>query len=188
MTSLFSYSLVRVLLAVALAAVTGTVMPSPAAAFSRTLDEIFRDTVRGENDGELPAYVVNRGRVPFPDRKPLTPDELAALNKGLGPSVAPVPVTREMAWDDVVRQVANGSPDPFAVETVRSHADRNEPQAIELLAWMTANGVGLQRDLPGAFELYTRANEQGVASAKENAQAIYKAMTVEQRRTVFNPF
>lgn len=160
----------------------------PAWAFGRTLDEIFRGTVRGENDGALPAYVINRGLVPYPEKKPLTPDEEDALRRAARAGAVEDPLTSEMPWADVVKDVANGTPGPFAVDAVRRKAEQSDAQAIELLAWMSANGVGVQRDLPQAFDLYSQAERLGVQSARDNAKAIYRAMTTEQRRTVFNPF
>lgn len=157
-------------------------------AFGRTLDQVFRGTVRGENDGELPAYVVNRGMIPYPEAKPPNPDEEAAMRRNGTSGVVEQALTPEMPWEEVVKEVAGGSPGPFAVETVRRRAERADGQAIELLAWMSANGVGLQRDLSQAFDLYARAQKLGVASAEDNAKAIYRAMSTEERRTVFNPF
>jgi len=162
--------------------------PQAAWAFGRTLDEIFRGTVRSENDGTLPAYVVNRGLVPYPERKPLTPEEEAALRRSGRAGVIEDPLTSEMAWTDVVKEVAGGAPGPFAVDAVRRRAENADGQAVELLAWMSANGVGVQRDLAEAFDLYSRADQLGVASARDNAKAIYRAMSSEQRRTVMNPF
>lgn len=160
----------------------------PAWAFGRTLDEIFRGTVRSENDGALPAYVINRGLVPYPEKKPLTPEEEEALRRAARAGAIEDPLTSEMPWEEVVKEVANGTPGPFAVDAVRHKAEQSDAQAIELLAWMSANGVGVQRDLPQAFDLYSQAERLGVQSARDNAKAIYRAMTTEQRRTVFNPF
>jgi hypothetical protein len=157
-------------------------------AFGRTLDQIFRGTVRGENEGELPAYVINRGPPPYPEPKPPNPDEQAAMQKTNRVGAVEQPLTQDMPWEEVVKDVAGGSPGPFAVETVRRRAERADGQAVELLAWMSANGVGVQRDLPQAFDLYARAEQLGVQSAQDNAKAIYRAMTTEQRRTVFNPY
>jgi hypothetical protein len=161
---------------------------SSAFAFGRTLDQVFRGTIRGENDGELPAYVVNRGMIPFPEAKPPNPDEEAAMRRNGQSGAVEQPLTPEMPWEEVVKEVAAGSPGPFAVETVRRRAERADGQAVELLAWMSANGVGLQRDLAQAFDLYARAQQLGVVAAEDNAKAIYRAMSAEQRRTVFNPF
>jgi hypothetical protein len=172
-------------LAAALLVLTAT--ETPALAFGRTLDEVFRGVLREEHDGTLPPFVVNRGPVPYPERKPLTPEQ-AAEQARTADGLKPRDLGEEPAWVEVVGQVAGGRPSPFAVEVVRRKAEEGDAQAIELLAWMSANGVGVQRDLPRAFDLYSRANGLGVDGAKDNAEAIYRSMSAGERRTVFNPF
>ena len=93
-----------------------------------------------------------------------------------------------MPWPEVVKQVASGNPGPFAVDLVQRQTRSGDPEAIELLAWMHVGGIGVQKDLPRAFHLYLRADTLGVSSAKDNAEAIYKAMTRTERRLIFNPF
>lgn len=159
-----------------------------ALAFGRTLDEIFRGTVRQENDGSLPPYILNRGLPPVPVRKPLSPEEAADLARSQGAGVMEYDLGQPMAWLEVVRQVAGGAPTPFAVDEVRRRADAGDGQAVELLAWMHANGVGVRRDLPRAFGLYVEANGLGIEAARDNASAIYRSMNVEQRARVKNPF
>lgn len=160
---------------------------SSASAFGRTLDEVFRGTLREEHNGTLPPFVVNRGLAPYPEPKPLTPEEAAELARRQQ-GVPALDLTGQMSWVEVVTEVAGGAPSPFAVEAVRRRAEDGDGQALELLAWMNANGVGLQRDLGKAFDLYSRAHTLGIQGAKDNAQAIYRSMSVGERRTVFNPF
>lgn len=178
----------RVALSLIVLVLGAQTVSTPSWAFGRTLDQIFRGTVRGENGGELPPYVVNRGLPPYPEPKPLTPEQAAGLGRGAGAGAVSEDLTKDMPWDDVVKEIAGGNPGPFAVEAVRRRAEQADGQAVELLAWMSANGVGVHRDLPQAFDLYARAEELGVKSAKDNARAIYRAMSTEERRTVFNPF
>jgi len=150
-------------------------------AFGPSLDEIYRSTLREENGGALPGFVVNRGRPPLPERKPVPPDAATA-----GPAIVEQDLTARMPWVQVVKEIAGGAPTPFAVEAVRSRAEADDGQAVELLGWMYANGVGVARDLPTAFTLYARAAELGVQGAMENAQAVYKAMSPDNQRAVFN--
>ena len=42
--------------------------------------------------------------------------------------------------------------------------------------------------LPRAFHLVSTGRHPRVSSAKDNAEAIYKAMTRAERRLIFNPF
>lgn len=157
-------------------------------AFGRTLDEIFRGAVRQENDGTLPPYILNRGLPPVPVRKPLTPEEAAELARSQGAGVREFDLGQPLTWLEVVQQVAAGSPSPFAVDEVTRRADGGDGQAVELLAWMHANGVGVRRDLPRAFRLYVQASDLGIDTAKDNAGAVFRSMSVEQRAQVNNPF
>ncbi|MBR2033286.1 MAG: SEL1-like repeat protein, partial [Alphaproteobacteria bacterium] len=60
----------------------------------------------------------------------------------------------------------------------------NDAKAIEILAWMYTNGVGVAQDLPKAFYLYRQAEKLKVDNAGKNAIAVYKAMPPEQRAKV----
>lgn len=184
-------SLLRTGLAVAtvVAALGGSLAGGAQAwAFGRTLDEIFRGTVRQENDGTLPPYILNRGLPPVPVRKPLTPEQAAELARSQGAGVREYDLGQPLTWLEVVQQVAAGTPSPFAVDEVTRRSDDGDGQAVELLAWMHANGVGVRRDLPHAFGLYVRASDLGIQGAKENAAAVFRSMSVQQRAQVNNPF
>ncbi|KJS37027.1 MAG: hypothetical protein VR70_13225 [Rhodospirillaceae bacterium BRH_c57] len=159
-----------------------------ALAFGRTLDEIFRGSVRQENDGALPSYILNRGLPPVPVPKPLTPEQAAELGRNSGAGVLEYDLGQPLTWLEVVQQVAGGTPSPFAVDEVRRRGDTGDGQAVELLAWMHANGVGVRRDLPRAFSLYVEASSMGIEAARENAGAVFRSMNVEQRAQVKNPF
>lgn len=158
---------------------------SPACGFGLSLDEMYRMSLRDENGGVLPGYIVNRGLTPWPEPKPPTPEERAA---DTGAGVIRLPLTQALPWPEVVKQVASGNPGPFAVDLVQRYTRSGNPEALELLAWMHVGGIGVQKDLPQAFHLYLRADTLGVSSAKDNAEAIYKAMTRAERRLIFNPF
>lgn len=159
-----------------------------ALAFGPTLDETFRGLVREDNAGSLPSYILNRGLVPEPRRKPMTPEEAAQLGRDTTGGVVEMDLGQPLSWLEVVQQVAGGEPSPFAVDAVRRRAESGDGQAAELLAWMHVNGVGVRRDLPRAFGLYVQAADLGVDAARDNAGAIYRAMTVEQRARANNPF
>lgn len=153
--------------------------------FGLSLDEMYRMSLRRENEGVLPGYVVNRGQAPWPEPKPLTPGERDA---DTGAGVLSLPLTEPLPWPQVVKEVATGNPGPFAVDAVRRRARSDDAEAVELLAWMYAGGVGVHKDLAQSFELYLKANRLGVTTAKNNASSVYRSMTVAERRTVFNPF
>lgn len=166
----------------------GVLSAVPARAAGPSLDEIYRSAVRGEHDGELPAYFLRRGIAPLPERKPLTPEEALAAARASAPAIDLPADQGDMPWLQVVQEVAGGKPGPFAVNAVRARAEDGDGQATELLAWMNANGVGLRRDLARAFSLYQQAEMHGVPGARDNAQAVYRAMAPEERRTVLDPY
>lgn len=173
----------------AVAVVVGVMVWNPGGGVARaqavSLDQIYRDSLREENAGALPGYVLNRGLPPYPEPKPPVP---GSGEGRLGAGVVDLPLHTQMPWNEVLKSIAGGQPSPFAVDAVRRRAERNDPQAIELLAWMFTNGVGVKRDLPQAFDLYVKADALGIANAKDNAKAVLKSMRPEERRTVMNPF
>ena len=173
--------LVPMALALALAFALG---PGSQKAEAWTLDELYRDSLRQEHDGALPGFVINRGHPRPPEPQPLTPDERAARAAAARGSSSYVIGGEPRPWLEVVREVASGNPGPFAVDAVRHRAEGGDPQAVELLAWMTANGVGVRRDLPNGFRHYLRAAELGVNGARENAEAIFRVLSPEQRRAL----
>lgn len=180
-------------LAVAVGVVLGADWSGPewigsAMAFGPTLDSIFRDTVRGDNEGILPPYVLNRGLIPVPHSKPLTPEEAAELARERGGSIVGQDLSPALSWAEVLAEVARGEPTPLAVEAVRRRADGDDGPATELLAWMHVNGVGVRRDLVRAFNLYARAADLGIAAAPANAAAVFRSLSVDQRAQVYNPF
>lgn len=170
--------------AVAVAIAGGSVL-SGTAAQALSLDQIYRDSLRQENDGTLPGYVLNRGQPPYPERKPDIVDGAAGR---LGAAVVDLPLNTPMPWPEVLKNIASGTPSPFAVDVVRRRAEQNDPQATELLAWMYTNSVGVTRNLAEAFDLYVKADKLGVTGAKDNAKAVLRSMPPADRRTVFNPF
>lgn len=61
---------------------------------------------------------------------------------------------------------------------------KNDPKAVEVLAWMNARGIGIKPNLVEAFNLYQKAAALKVPLAAENALLVYKSMNAEQRRLV----
>jgi hypothetical protein len=87
-------------------------------------------------------------------------------------------------WIEIVRSVQLGNPTPFEVAEIKRRADEKDPEAVELYAWMKANGVGCKQDLQKAWLLYSLASRMGVKDAGKNANAVYKAMTAHQKETL----
>ncbi|SOD89573.1 sel1 repeat family protein [Caenispirillum bisanense] len=152
-----------------------------------TLDGMFRDSLLRENDGRLPGYVQNRDGITL-----LGP---AAPPPAPAPGFEPPQVVYEIEgptppppWEEVVGAVARNAAEPAHVAEVERLADEGTPEAVELLAWMRANGSGVARDLPEAFKLYARAHQLGVPNARENAIAVYKSMSESEQQAARLPF
>lgn len=152
-----------------------------------TLDGMFRDSLLRENDGRLPGYVQNRDGITLlgPAAPPPPP----------APGFEPPQVVYEIegptpppAWEEVVGAVARNAAEPAHVAEVERLADEGRGEAVELLAWMRANGSGVARDLPEAFKLYARAHQLGVPNARENAIAVYKSMSESEQQAARLPF
>lgn len=152
-----------------------------------TLDELFRDSLRRENEGELPGFVQNKDGVRLlgPAEPPPPPPP------GFQPPIVVYeeePPAPPPSWETVVAAVARNAVEPVHVAEVERLADGGRGEAVELLAWMRANGVGVGRDLPAAFRLYTRAHTLGVPNARENAIAVFRSMSEAEQQAARVPF
>lgn len=152
-----------------------------------TLDDMFRDSLKRDNEGDLPDFVLNKDGVRLlgPAAPPPPPPE------GFEPPV--IVYEKEEAappppWEDVVAAIARNDAQPEHVAVVERLADEGRPEAVELLAWMRANGASVAKDLPQAFRLYSRAHALGVPNARENAVAVYQSMSAEEQQAARLPF
>lgn len=89
-----------------------------------------------------------------------------------------------LKWQNTLLAVKNNHVTPVELEEIQKHVNDNEPQAVELFAWMFARGIGVQTDLIRAFHLYRKAAALNVPNANNNAAQVYKAMTREQRESL----
>ena len=170
-----------------------------ASAQAASLDEIYRDVVRSDNSGYLPMFVKNRAAPDFDDNpidlyavpaqkpentKPINPD-LEIVNLENKRKIHEDKVKAEIAWwNGIVRNISEGVVTPRELRAVELKADANYPQAVEILAWIYARGVGVQPDLPKAFSLYQKAASLGVADASLNAAKVYKSMPRRKREQI----
>ena len=176
-------------------------MPMTANAFSSSLDELYRTMLVEDYEGTLPPFVINRKAPEFeasilvearttpdflvkqPDEKPVeaevTPQLIEAIEYG-----NPEPIKK---WLDIVAAVQRGNPSPFDIAEIRKKAEHNNIEAVELIAWIYANGIGTKQDLHKAWEYYSLAARLGVASAGQNANAVWRAMNAYQKQTM-SPF
>ena len=87
-------------------------------------------------------------------------------------------------WKDIVLAVKKGNVSPFDLAEIRRLSERENPEAIELLAWMYATGTGLRQDLQKSYTYYLQAAHMGIASAYDNVRAVYLAMSPAQRASL----
>lgn len=161
-----------------------------------SLDEIYRDIVKSDNRGYLPMFVKNRTApdfwddetilkdVPAPkpeDTSPINPDlEIVKLENER--KIREAQIKSELAkWNGVLANIKAGNVTPVELRAVELKAEANYPQAVEILAWIYARGVGVAPDLVKAFNLYQKAAELGVPDASLNAARVYKIMPARMR-------
>ena len=169
----------------------------PGLASAPSLDELYRDIVRSDNQGYLPMFVKNRSipdvlieeeilrqipenqesqpkkNIPHPiyisnDRDAQKAARLAAIQR----------------WENALKAVEENRVTPLELEIINDYAAKNDPKAVEVLAWMNARGIGIKPNLVEAFNLYQKAAALKVPRAAENALLVYKSMNAEQRRLV----
>lgn len=159
-----------------------------------SLDELYRDIVRSDNQGYLPMFVKNRS---IPD---ILSEEEALLNtKEAAPleqkNNLPGPInltnTRRakeaaeqavlLRWQNALLAVEQNRVTPLELEEITARANLNDPKAIEVLAWMNARGIGVSPNLLEAFRLYQKAAALQVPQAADNALLVYKSMNAAQR-------
>lgn len=173
----------------AIATFLAILIPNVAAATS--LDEIYRDLVKSENEGYLPMFVKNRNAPDFIDDMDLGDvEEVKEIN---GKSNAPVPLINErkirdealdaerQRWLDAIDAIKQNKVTPVELEEVEKRVAVNDPKAMEIYAWMLSQGVGISQDLNKAFEMYQKAAILGVSGATKNAALVYKSMKPDQR-------
>lgn len=174
-------------------------------AFGPSLDDLYREMVSDDNAGSLPGFISNREGISF-ETPALEKEELPGddgiqdddVFKGARISagkkkVAPPKKTKkrlqktttpERTWKQVILAVQQGAPDAFDLDMIHTRAAKNNLEAIELLAWMYANGVGIKQDLHKAWKMYVDGSRRGLKNASQNANAIYRAMSTQQRATL----
>lgn len=169
----------------------------PGLASATSLDELYRNIVRSDNQGYLPMFVKNRSipdvlieeeilrqipenqesqpkkNIPHPiyisnDRDAQKAARLAAIKR----------------WENALKAVEENRVTPLELEFINDYAAKNDPKAVEVLAWMNARGIGIKPNLVEAFNLYQKAAALKVPRAAENALLVYKSMNAEQRRLV----
>lgn len=163
---------------------------SGAEAAATSLDELYRDIVKSDNQGYLPMFVKNRNTpyflfdedVPPPAESKIDPNAVNEVNfinqRKLRTKAL---LSEQMKWDNTIRAVRENRVTPIELAELEDRINKNDAKAIEVFAWMNARGVGVKQDLVLAFTYYQRAARLKVPNAEKNAALVYKAMTPEQR-------
>ena len=165
-------------------------------AHSTSLDEIYRDLVKSDNEGYLPLYVKNR-KIPdvlIEDGIKEAPLVIKAEEPAISPYQIPLTdkykieeearIARQRKWDKAIRAVKENRVTPVELDEILMRVADNDPHAVEIYARMNARGIGIQTDLIKAFHLYRKAASLNVPNANNNAAQVYKAMTREQRESL----
>ncbi|MBR2922845.1 MAG: SEL1-like repeat protein [Alphaproteobacteria bacterium] len=163
-----------------------------------SLDELYRDVIRADNSGYLPLFVKNR-KAPMvsleeEDLIPVKPKKQKAVEyKGeilnLTNDVSERVKTaqeRQLQWGKTIAAIKSNQVTPVELDDITNRVRDEDPKAIEILAWMYTNGVGVSKDFVEAFNLYKRAAQLNVTNAEKNAIIVYKSMNEEQRRRIKN--
>lgn len=160
-----------------------------------SLDDLYRDIIRSDNQGYLPLFVKNRKMPDILGTENLLPQPADATaeptTKTGGKSVSlinPIPEkeaaqrAKQLKWEQTLKAVEQNRITPLELDEIYYRIRLNDPKAVEVLAWMYTKGVGVQADYVEAYKLYRKAAALNIPQAQENAGLIYKAMNEEQRK------
>jgi len=168
-------------------------LPTQACAFGLSLDDMYRDIVRSENDGYLPTYISNKNTIDIQidDGDEVKKIESPKLKEGENSIVylnnkrkedKAKAAARRKEWQEIVNAVKKSKVSPYHFTKIQAMSDNDNPKAIELLAWMKANGVGCKQDLVSSYYLYKKASRLKVKNASKNALVVYKSLPDRTRR------
>lgn len=158
---------------------------SQAFAFGLTADQMYRNLVVSERAGTRTS-VANVSSEPLLTFKKAESKPEAIWQESNGSFAKKRKNERsafekEYSWNDIVISVKKGQVSPFELAEIRRLSERDNAEAIELLAWMYATGTGLRQDLQKSYTYYLQAANMGVSSAYDNVRAVYQAMSPDQR-------
>ena len=166
-------------------------------AHSASLDELYRDLIKDDNEGYLPMFVKNRN-VPesILDEQLKVPYFSSVIAPTPGLDLRPVDLVNDYKireaerlakikdWENAIKAVQQNKVTPIELNIIMERINENDAKAIEIYAWMNAKGVGVKQDLITAFQYYMKAESLQVPDAKKNATLVYKAMTKDQRASL----
>ena len=166
--------------------------------FATSLDELYRDVIRSDNSGYLPMFVKNRKALlvsldeddlisvrPKESKVEKYKGEILNLTNDVSERVRNAQ-ERQLQWGKTIAAIKSNQVTPIELDDVTARAKEEDPKAVEVLAWMYTNGVGVSKDFVEAFNLYKKAAQLNVNNAEKNAIIVYKSMNEEQRRRIKN--
>lgn len=164
-----------------------------------SLDELYRDIVRSDNQGYLPLFVKNRDIPDILIEEELLKQNLPTTRHNLQEPVSDVVnlsndrLLRDQAaaaankrWQEILTAVRENRVTPIELQEITLRVQKEDPHATEILAWMNARGIGVPLNLIDAFALYQQAAALHVPNASENALKVYQSMNPQQRRNLKN--
>ena len=163
-----------------------------------SLDELYRDLIKSDNEGYLPMFVKNRKAPDILTDKQISDSDVAQPAEAVVEEtlevnfVDPRKVKEEaekaalQKWENTIKAIQQNNVSPVDLEEIITQSDKNNPKAIEIYAWMNTRGVGIKQNLLKAFELYQKAAKLNVANAENNAAQIYKDLSADQRAQLLN--
>ena len=169
-------------------------------AFSLSADEMYRDLLNYENKAP-PDVIVNRTMpdvTPFKEDEKYTPppatdkekEKETVRNKDLEDTYQKMVEQKKKEerekWQKIVRAVQKNQATAFDIAEIKQKANLNDPEAVELLAWMYTTGSGIPQNLINAYDLYLKAYTLGIKDAAKNAELVFKNMPGKERRRLPN--
>ncbi len=100
----------------------------------------------------------------------------------------PPPPLSEEAWQAVLQRLGQRQPRPQDLGAVRAMAEFGSADALEILGWMYAEGILVERDAARAYEYYGRALLAGAERVRPNLDLLWTRLSrtdQERLRTLF---
>lgn len=163
-----------------------------------SLDDLYRDIIRSDNQGYLPLFVKNRKMPDVLGNDKIASQEIpenteTRQSKEQSSSISltnPIPQkeaalqAKQLKWEQTLKAVEQNRVTPLELDEIHYRLHQNDPKAVEVLAWMYTKGVGVKIDYVEAYKLYLKAAMLNVPQAQENARLVYQSMNDAQRKKI----
>ncbi len=171
---------------------------SISSASAGSLDELYRDLIKSDNEGYLPMFVKNRNAPDILTENKIEDSDVAQPTQTIvtEPSTVNFVDQRKIKeaaakaalekWENTIKAIQQNTVSPVDLEEIITQSEKNNPKAVEIYAWMNTKGIGVKQNLLKAFELYQKAAKLGVNNAENNAAQIYRVLNSDQRAQLLN--